>query len=273
VIATVGGTLATVNHMTGRQPAECWLTDMDGVLVHEERALPGAAEFLERLVERERRFLVLTNNSIFTPRDLSARLARAGLIVPEQAIWTSALATADFLAEQMPHGSAYVIGEAGLTTALHEVGYTLTDRDPDYVVLGETRTYSFEAITKAIRLVSNGARFIATNPDVTGPSPEGPMPATGSVAALITKATGAEPYFVGKPNPMMFRSAMNRIEAHSETTMMVGDRMDTDVVAGIEAGLDTILVLTGSTRRHAIERFPFRPGRVLESIADAVDLV
>ena len=259
--------------MSNRQPPQCWLTDMDGVLVHEEHALPGAAEFLERLVERERRFLVLTNNSIYTPRDLSARLARAGLQVPEEYIWTSALATAAFLADQVPNGSAYVIGEAGMTTALHEVGYVLTDTDPDYVVLGETRTYSFEAITQAIRLVHLGARFIATNPDVTGPSPEGPLPATGSVAALITKATGAEPYFVGKPNPMMFRSAMNRIEAHSETTIMVGDRMDTDIVAGIEAGLETILVLSGSTSRQQIARFPFRPTHVLDSIADAVDLI
>jgi len=256
-----------------RKPAECWLTDMDGVLVHEGHALPGAKEFLERLVEHGRRFLVLTNNSIFTPRDLAARLARSGLVVPEQSIWTSALATADFLSSQLPGGSAYVIGEAGLTTALYEVGYTLTDTDPDYVVLGETRTYSFEAITKAIRLVGAGARFIATNPDVTGPSPEGPLPATGSVAAMITKATGAEPYFVGKPNPMMFRSAMNRIAAHSESTVMIGDRMDTDVVAGIEAGLETILVLTGSTRAADVARFPFRPGRVLDSIADVVDLV
>jgi NagD protein len=258
---------------TGRQPAECWLTDMDGVLVHEGSALPGAAEFLARLVERERRFLVLTNNSIFTPRDLAARLARSGLQVPEEAIWTSALATADFLATQLPGGSAYVIGEAGLTTALHEAGYTLTDVAPDYVVLGETRTYSFEAITRAVRLIGAGSRFIATNPDVTGPSAEGPLPATGAVAAMITKATGAEPYFVGKPNPMMFRSAMNRIEAHSESTVMIGDRMDTDVVAGIEAGLDTILVLTGSTRAADVARFPFRPGRVLDSIADVVDLV
>jgi NagD protein len=256
-----------------RKAAECWLTDMDGVLVHEGNALPGAKEFLERLIERGRRFLVLTNNSIFTPRDLAARLARSGLTVPEAAIWTSALATADFLDSQLPGGSAYVIGEAGMTTALHEVGYTLTDMDPDYVVLGETRTYSFEAITKAIRLIGAGARFIATNPDVTGPSPEGPLPATGSVAAMITKATGAEPYFVGKPNPMMFRSAMNRIEAHSETTVMIGDRMDTDVVAGIEAGLETILVLTGSTLASDVTRFPFRPSRVCESIADVIDLV
>ena len=256
-----------------REPAQCWLTDMDGVLVHEEHALPGAADFLARLVERERRFLVLTNNSIFTPRDLAARLAHSGLQVPETAIWTSALATARFLADQEPQGSAYVIGEAGLTTALHEVGYTLTERDPDFVVLGETRTYSFEAITKAIRLILDGARFIATNPDVTGPSAEGPTPATGSVAALITKATGRNPYFVGKPNPMMFRSALNRIAAHSESTVMVGDRMDTDVVAGIEAGLDTILVLSGSTRRADIERFPYRPGRVLNSIAEAIELI
>jgi 5'-nucleotidase len=259
--------------MSGRGTADCWLTDMDGVLVHEGNALPGAADFLQRLVEKERRFLVLTNNSIFTPRDLSARLVRAGLNVPEESIWTSALATAAFLADQLPGGSAYCIGEAGLTTALYEAGYTLTDTDPDYVVLGETRTYSFESITRAIRLIDNGARFIATNPDVTGPSPEGPLPATGSVAAMITRATGADPYFVGKPNPMMFRSAMNRINAHSESTTMVGDRMDTDVVAGIEAGLETILVLTGSTRAEDVSRFPFRPSRVLDSIADVVERV
>src|SRR5919205_1469758 len=158
---------------------ECWLTDMDGVLVHEGTALPGAAELLARLTERNRRFLVLTNNSIFTARDLRARLLTSGLDVPEESIWTSAMATAQFLDDQQPGGSAYVIGEAGLTTALHEIGYVLTDTDPDYVVLGETRTYSFEAITRAIRLVDAGARFIATNPDVTGPSPEGPLPATG----------------------------------------------------------------------------------------------
>ena len=255
------------------KPIETWLTDMDGVLVHEEKEIPGAADFIARLTETGRKFLVLTNNSIFTPRDLAARLARSGLIVPEESIWTSGLATAAFLDDQQPGGSAYVIGEAGLTTPLHQVGYTLTDVGPDFVVLGETRTYSFEAITKAIRLILGGARFIATNPDVSGPSAEGPLPATGSVAALITKATGREPYFVGKPNPMMFRSAMNRIEAHSEGTVMIGDRMDTDVVAGIEAGLQTILVLTGSTTREEIERYPFRPSRVFESIANVIELV
>jgi NagD protein len=256
-----------------RAPAECWLIDMDGVLVHEGHALPGAAEFLTRLEERGRRFLVLTNNSIRTPRDLSARLAHSGLQVPEDSIWTSALATAAFLESQKAGGTAYVIGEAGLTTALYEVGYTLTDIAPDYVVLGETRTLSFTAVTHAIRLIAAGARFIATNPDVTSPSAEGPLPATGSVAAMITRATGAEPYFVGKPNPMMFRSAMNRIGAHTESTAMIGDRMDTDVVAGIEAGLQTFLVLTGSTRAADIARYPYRPTRVLDSIADAVALV
>jgi NagD protein len=259
--------------MTENRPVESWLTDMDGVLVHEEAAIPGAAEFLARLVERGRSFLVLTNNSIFTPRDLRARLLASGLDVPETAIWTSALATAQFLADQRARGSAYVIGEAGLTTALHEVGYVLTPRNPDYVVLGETRTYSFEAITTAIRLIERGARFIATNPDVTGPSPEGPLPATGSVAALVTKATGVAPYFVGKPNPLMMRSALNRIEAHSETAIMVGDRMDTDVVSGLEAGMRTVLVLTGSTRPDHVDRFPYRPSRVVNSVADLIDLV
>jgi NagD protein len=256
-----------------RPPAESWLIDMEGVLIREGTALPGAAVFLARLAERGRAFLVLTNNSMFTPRDLCARMANAGLRVPEASIWTSALAAATFMADQLPGGSAYVVGEAGLTTALHEAGYTLTDARPDYVVLGETRTYSFPSITKAIRLIHAGGRFIATNPDATVPSSEGPLPATGAVAALITRATGAQPYFVGKPNPMMFRGAMNRIDAHSETTVMMGDSMDTDVVAGIEAGLETILLLTGSTRREDIGRFPFRPSRVLDSIENALELV
>jgi NagD protein len=248
-----------------------WLMDMDGVLVREEHPIPGAAAFLSRLRERGLPFLVLTNNSMYTRRDLSARLAANGLEVPEQAIWTSALATADFLQSQRPEGTAFAIGEAGLTTALHEAGYTLTDRDPDYVVLGETRTYSFERIAHAIRLIVGGARFIATNPDPTGPTPDGPLPATGSVAALISRASGVAPYFVGKPNPLMMRSALNAIDAHSETTAMVGDRMDTDVVSGLEAGMHTVLVLTGSTRREEAEAFPYRPSRIVDSIADLVD--
>src|SRR4051812_22482210 len=239
--------------------------DMDGVLVHEEQAIPGADRFLARLRERERPFLVLTNNSIYTRRDLASRLRTSGLEVPEESIWTSALATARFLEDQRPGGTAFVIGESGLTTALHDHGYTITERDPDYVVLGETRTYSFERITQAIRLIAGGARFIATNPDNIGPTAAGPLPATGSVAALIREATGVQPYFVGKPNPLMMRSALNAIDAHSETTAMVGDRMDTDIVAGLEAGLEAILVLTGVTARGDAERHPYRPSRIVES--------
>ncbi|WP_199905194.1 HAD-IIA family hydrolase [Nocardioides sediminis] len=255
------------------RPVETWLTDMDGVLVHEEHAIPGAADFVDALKASGRRFLVLTNNSIFTPRDLRARLLGSGIDVPEDAIWTSALATAQFLADQRPEGTAYVVGEAGLTTAMHDIGYVMTDRDPDYVVLGETRTYSFEAITRAIRLIEAGARFIATNPDVSGPSQQGTLPATGSVAALISTATGRAPYYVGKPNPLMMRNALNRIDAHSETTVMVGDRMDTDIVSGLEAGLRTILVTTGSTRPDQVETFPYRPSQVVDSVADLVAMV
>ncbi|NYJ21253.1 HAD-IIA family hydrolase [Glaciibacter psychrotolerans] len=252
--------------MARRDEIECWLTDMDGVLVHENAALPGAAALLQQWTDTGTPFLVLTNNSIFTPRDLSARLRDSGLNVPEDRIWTSALATADFLRSQIPGGSAFVIGEAGLTTALHEAGFIMTETDPDYVVVGETRNYSFEAITKAIRLIAKGARFIVTNPDATGPSVDGPMPATGAIAALITKATGMDPYVVGKPNPMMFRSAMNKIGAHSENTGMIGDRMDTDIIAGIEAGLHTILVMTGISDEAEINRYPFRPDEILSGV-------
>ncbi|MGW0606415.1 HAD-IIA family hydrolase [Streptomyces sp. NPDC002644] len=259
--------------MSERKPIESWLTDMDGVLIHEGVPIPGAEEFIKRLKDKDRPFLVLTNNSIYTPRDLQARLRRMGLDVPVENIWTSALATAQFLDDQRPGGTAYAIGEAGLTTALHDIGYVLTDHDPDYVVLGETRTYSFEAMTKAVRLINAGARFIATNPDETGPSTEGPLPATGSVAALITRATGKQPYFAGKPNPLMMRTGLNRLGAHSESSAMIGDRMDTDVLAGMEAGMRTYLVLTGSTGKAQVENYPFRPSEVVESIADIVDLV
>ena len=245
--------------------------DMDGVLVHEERPIPGADRFIGRLRELGRPFLVLTNNSIYTPRDLTARLGASGLDVPEQAIWTSALATAAFLADQRPRGTAFVIGEAGLTTALHEAGYTMSERSPDYVVLGETRSYSLERITLAIRLIAAGARFIATNPDPTGPTPAGIVPATGAVAALISRATNVQPYYVGKPNPLMMRSALNAIDAHSERTAMIGDRMDTDIVAGLEAGLETILVLTGVTAEGEVDRFSYRPSRVVTSVADLVE--
>jgi NagD protein len=256
--------------MADRSKITTWLTDMDGVLVHEGQALSGAAELIKQWQDTNTPFLVLTNNSIYTPRDLSARLRAGGLDVPEDRIWTSALATAAFLKSQNPNGTAFVLGETGLTQALHDVGYIQTDNNPDYVVLGETRNFNFESLTKAVRLINAGARFIATNPDATGPSAEGVLPATGSVAALITKATGKDPYIVGKPNPMMFRSAMRKIGAHSETTGMIGDRMDTDVVAGIEAGLHTVLVLTGIADDAEIQKYPFRPTEILNSVADLI---
>ena len=253
---------------TDRGTLWSFLMDMEGVLVREEHAIPGADRLIKALQAAELPFLVLTNNSIYTPRDLSARLAGSGIQLPPDRIWTSALAAAQFLDSQRPGGSAFAIGEAGLTTALHNVHYTLSERDPDYVVLGETRTYSFELITKAIRLIERGARFIATNPDPIGPSPDGSLPATGAVAAMISKATGVRPYFVGKPNPLMMRSALRAIHAHSETTVMIGDRMDIDIVAGMEAGMETVLVLTGISTRADAERFAYCPSRIVGSIAD-----
>ncbi len=251
-------------------PPKNYLIDMDGVLMRGPTPIPGAAEFIQRLQARNAKFLVLTNNSIYTPRDLQLRLHRSGLDIPSSSIYTSALATANFLNSQHPKGTAYAIGESGLTTALHDIDYRLTDVDPQYVVLGETTSYSFERITKAIRLVAEGARFIATNRDTAGPGDGGLVAATGAVAALIATATGVEPYFIGKPNPLMMRTALNTINAHSEDSIMVGDTMITDIVTGLEAGMETILVLTGVTSRGDIERFPYRPTHILESVADIV---
>lgn len=254
-------------------PISAWLSDMDGVLVKENRALPGAQDFISALEDNGIPFLVLTNNSIFTNRDLSARLANSGLKVPEEHIWTSANATAAFLSQQSPNSTAYVIGEAGLTTALHAAGYVMTDQDPEYVVLGETRFYDFYALTTAIRLIERGAKFIATNPDVSGPSDEGTLPAAGSIAAMIQAATGKTPYFVGKPNPVMIRAGLNKIGAHSEQAAMVGDRMDTDVRAGVEAGMRTFLVLSGSTHSDDVANFPYRPFRIYNGIGDLIRYV
>jgi len=245
-----------------------YLTDMDGVILRGRTLIPGAAEFVQRLQAQGIPFLILTNNSQYTPRDLQVRLHFMGLDVPPEAIFTSALATAQFLHDQRPGGRAYVIGESGLTTALHEVGFILTDQAPEYVVLGETTAYSFERITRAIRFVTAGARFIATNPDAMGPGEGGIVPATGSVAALISAATGVKPYFVGKPNPLMMRTALRTLNAHSENSVMIGDRLDTDIIAGTESGLRTILVLTGVTTREEVERYPYRPTWVRESIAE-----
>jgi NagD protein len=250
---------------------ESYLIDMNGVLVQDEQLIPGADQFIAWLKATGRRFLVLTSDSVYTQRDLAARLARSGLDVPAEAIWTSAVATAQFLAEQRPEGTAYTLGEAGLTAALHEVGYILSERDPDYVVLGETRSYSLERLTLAIRLIVGGARFIATNPEPTGLSQQGLQPGTGAVAALISRATGIQPYIVGKPNPFMMRSALRAIDAHSASTVLIGDRMDTDIVAGMEAGMQTILVLSGVDQRETLDRYPYMPSRIVDSVADLVD--
>ena len=245
-----------------------YLIDMDGVIVRGSELIPGADAFLERLQRRSIKFLILTNNPFHTPADLQHRLQRIGITITADHIFTSAMATAQFLKWQKPDGTAFVIGESGLTTALHDAGYVLTDHEPDYVVVGETTSLSFERLTHAVRLISQGARFIATNPDPNGPGEGGLVPACGAIAAFIESATGVQPYFVGKPNALMMRTALRHLNEHSENTIMVGDRMDTDVRVGTEAGLETVLVLTGVTTREMVDRFPYRPRRIVDSVAD-----
>jgi NagD protein len=245
-----------------------YLIDMDGVLIRGTELIPGANQFLDSLVNAGRNYLILTNNPIYTPADLSFRLRTIGLEVPEGKIFTSSMAVAQFLNKQKPHGKAFVIGESGLTSPIHYVGYIITDLEPDYVVLGETFAYNLDLVTKAIRLIANGARFIATNPDVSDVTVNGIVPACGAMAALIEKTTGVSPFFVGKPNPLMMRMALNYINAHSEETVMVGDRMDTDIVAGLTSGMETILVLSGVTQRSNILRFPYQPTHIRESVKD-----
>jgi NagD protein len=245
-----------------------YFLDMDGVMVRGNELIPGADAFIERLCQREFKFLILTNNPRFTPADLAHRLKRLGLKVSAEHIYTSALATAMFLKSQRPNGTAFVLGESGLTSALHGAGYVLTSHEPDYVVVGETTAYSYSDITQATRLIAAGARFIATNPDPSGPGDGGLVPACGAIAALLQAATGVEPYYIGKPNPLMMRSAMRFLGVHSEDAVMVGDRMDTDVRIGTESGMETILVLTGLTTREMANRFPYRPTHVADSVAD-----
>jgi 5'-nucleotidase len=246
-----------------------YLIDMDGVIVRGNELVPGADAFLQRLHDRNIKFLILTNNPQYTPVDLQYRLAGIGINLTTDHIYTSAIATAQFLKWQMPKGTAFAIGEVGLTEAMHSVGYVLTEKNPDFVVLGETTNYSYGRITQAVRLIREGARFIATNPDPSGPGEGGLVPACGSIAALIETATGIKPYFIGKPNPLMMRAALRFLEEHSENAIMVGDRMDTDVRAGLESGLETVLVLTGvTTSAKEVERFPYRPTRVVASVAE-----
>lgn len=248
--------------------SKSYLIDLDGVIVRGSELIPGADAFLDRLQQRDIKFLILTNNPLYTQRDLQHRLQHMGVNVRGDHIYTSALATAQFLKKQMPDGTAFVIGESGLTQALHEAGYVLTDHNPDYVVVGETTALNYERLTQAARLVSQGARFIATNPDPSGPGDGGLVPACGAIAAFIQSATGIEPYFVGKPNALMMRTALRYLNEHSENAIMVGDRMETDIRVGTEAGLETVLVLTGVSTREMVEKFPYRPTRIVESVAE-----
>jgi NagD protein len=245
-----------------------YLIDMDGVLVRGTSIIAGADAFLVRLRERGCEYLVLTNNPQYTQKDLSYRLGSIGLTVEPRHIFTSAMATVSFLKSQKSNGKVFVIGESGLTEPLHDAGFIITDDAPYYVVLGETLAYNISQITTAIRLIERGARFIATNPDPSGPGDGGTVPACGAMAALIEKATGSSPFFIGKPNPLMMRTALNYLGVHSENTVMIGDRMETDMVAGVESGMETILVLSGVTRREEVERFPYQPSRILSSVAD-----
>ena len=245
-----------------------FICDMDGVIYHGNRILPGVAEFIQWLHDENKEYLFLTNNSGYTPRELQQKLARMGLDVQEEHFYTSALATAAFLKEQSPGCSVFAIGEAGLLNALYDAGITMNDVNPDYVVVGEGRTYSLDTLTKATNLVLQGAKLIGANSDVSGPIENGIAPACRALIAPIEMATGQSAYFVGKPNPLMMRTGLRILGVHSEDAVMIGDRMDTDMVAGIETGLDTVLVLSGVTRREDIAKFPYRPRLVLDGVGD-----
>jgi len=247
-----------------------FICDMDGVLYHGERLLPGAREFVEWLTKEKKQFLFLTNASERTPRELQEKMKRLGIEVDKSHFYTSALATAAFLHSQKPGGSAFIIGEAGLINALYNVGYSMNSVDPDYVVMGETSSYSYEKIVQAVRLVMKGARLIGTNPDVSGPSGGGVVPATKALIAPIEIATGKKAYFVGKPNPLMMRIALKKLNCSREETIIIGDRMDTDIIAGIEAEIETCLVLSGITSREMIRKFAYRPHYVLSGLHDLV---
>ncbi len=247
-----------------------FICDMDGVIYHGNRILEGVPEFINWLQANNKKFIFLTNSPERTPHELSMKLERMGLSVSADHFYTSAMATAAFLASQNPNATAYVIGEAALTKALYDKGIYMNDVNPDYVVVGETRTYSFEKIEKAVNLVRAGAKLIGTNPDITGPTEKGIMPATGSLISPIEIATGKKAYFVGKPNPLMLRHGLRKLDCHSQDIAFVGDRMDTDIIAGIESNVDTVLVLSGVTAVNDIDNYPYRPKYILNGVGDIV---
>lgn len=247
-----------------------FICDMDGVIYHGNRILPGVAEFIDWLHREKKEFLFLTNNSGSTPRELQQKLARMGLDVPEKHFYTSALATAAFLKEQAPGCSVYAIGEAGLLNALYDAGITMNDVNPDYVVMGEGKAYSLDTLTKATNLVMKGAKLIGANSDLSGPIENGIAPACRALVAPIEMATGTQAYFCGKPNPLMMRTGLRLLGCHSSEAVMVGDRMDTDIISGMESGMSTILVLSGVSSRETLRTFAYRPTMVLDGVGDIV---
>ena len=247
-----------------------FICDMDGVIYHGNKILDGVTDFVNWMLENNKKFVFLTNSAERTPQELSMKLERMGLHVPAENFYTSAMATAEFLHSQKPDSTAYVIGEAALTKALYDQGIYMNDVNPDYVVVGETSTYSFEKITKAINLVLKGAKLIGTNPDITGPLENGIYPATGSLIAPIEISTGKKAYFVGKPNPLMLRHGLKKLNCHSQDIAFIGDRMDTDIIAGIESNIDTVLVLSGVTCMEDIDQFPYRPKYIAEGVGQII---
>lgn len=245
-----------------------FISDMDGVIYHGNKLLPGVPEFVQWLKDEGKKFLFLTNSSERTPKELREKMLRLGIDIEESAFYTSALATSAFLASQKPGGSAYIIGEAGLISAMYNSGYSMNNINPDYVIVGDTRSYSFDKIEMAVNLVLKGARLIGTNPDLTGPVEGGIMPATKALMAPIELSTGKTAYYVGKPNPLMMRIALKRLGCMREDTIIIGDRMDTDIIAGIESGIDTLLVLTGISDRNTVKEFPYVPNYILEGVKD-----
>ncbi|MGM9556706.1 MAG: HAD-IIA family hydrolase [Oscillospiraceae bacterium] len=248
-----------------------FICDMDGVIYRGNTLLPGVKEFVAWLEQNGKRFLFLTNSSERSPKELRQKLQRMGLDVDEEHFYTSALATASFLARQMPGCTAYVIGAPGLVNALYDRGITMNDVDPDYVIVGESATYNYEMISRAVSLVMKGARLIATNSDLTGPAESGLVPACRALVAPVELVTGKKAYFMGKPNPLMMRTGLQMLGVHSEEAVMVGDRMDTDVIAGTESGLTTVLVLSGCTSREEVDNYPYRPNYILNGVGEIAE--
>jgi NagD protein len=247
-----------------------FIIDMDGVIYHGNMLLPGVTEFLAWLENSGKKYLFLTNSPERTPKELHEKMARLGINVGEDHFYTSALATASFLANQKPNGSAYIIGDAGLIHAMYSAGYTVNNVNPDYVVVGDTHSYNFEKIELAVNLVIRGAKLIGTNPDVSGPVENGITPSTKALIAPIEIATGKKAYYVGKPNPLMMRIALKRLGVKREDAIVIGDRMDTDVICGLESEIDTLLVLSGISDRKTIDQFPYRPQYILSGVKDLV---